>query len=190
LTDLDIWEKSDEEIIGEPCLHFVTARAKHRDVQQRTRQDGRHRPMNIFKLSSSDIVIKMGVPLVHEVVPMMEDLEHSLDSVWNQTHQRLPAVIRIAAKAALQVLGKYYALSDDSEVYRIAIVMCPDKKVQWFESNPDWRSEDAWEVKRIVMQRWTESYANLERALPKPTTTVAQQSVPKVFLVSSLIDHH
>jgi hypothetical protein len=127
------------------------------------------------------------VPLVHEVVPMMEDLEHSLDNVWNQKHRQLPAVIRIAAKAALKVLGKYYALSDDSEVYRIAIVMCPDKKVQWFESNPDWRLDDAQEVRRIVMRRWTDSYANLERAPPKPTTTVAQQSVPKVFLVSSFI---
>jgi hypothetical protein len=120
------------------------------------------------------------VPLVHDVVPMMEDLEHSLDSVWNQTHQQLPAVIRIAAKAALHVLGKYYALSDDSEVYRIAIVMCPDKKVQWFESNPDWHPEDAQEVRRIVTQRWTDSYANFEHALPKPTTITVQQSVPKV----------
>ena len=32
-----------------------------------------------------------------------------------------PSVIRIAAKAALLVIGKYYALTDDNEVYRIAI---------------------------------------------------------------------
>jgi hypothetical protein len=120
------------------------------------------------------------VPLVHQVVLMMEDLEHSLDSVWNQMHQQLPAVIRIAAKAALHVLGKYYALSDDSEVYHIAIVMCPDKKVQWFKSNPDWCPEDAQEVQHIVTQWWTDSYANLEHAPSKPTTITAQQSVPKV----------
>ena len=32
-----------------------------------------------------------------------------------------PAVIRIAAEAALTMIGKYYALTDDNEVYRIAI---------------------------------------------------------------------
>ncbi|KAG1833623.1 hypothetical protein DFJ58DRAFT_847777 [Suillus subalutaceus] len=30
--------------------------------------------------------------------------------------------------AALQVVGKYYALTDDNEVCRIAIIMCPEKK--------------------------------------------------------------
>ena len=32
-----------------------------------------------------------------------------------------PSVIRTAAKTALLVIRKYYALSDDNEVYRIAI---------------------------------------------------------------------
>jgi hypothetical protein len=32
-----------------------------------------------------------------------------------------PNVIRIAAKAVLLVVGKYYALSDECELYRIAI---------------------------------------------------------------------
>ncbi|KAG0700072.1 hypothetical protein DFH29DRAFT_876851 [Suillus ampliporus] len=32
-----------------------------------------------------------------------------------------PPIVHIAAKAALQVVGKYYALMDDNEVYLIAI---------------------------------------------------------------------
>lgn len=54
---------------------------------------------------------------------MMEALEHDLEGVWLEKHGPLPPVIRIAARAALLVVGKYYALSDDCEVYRIAIGM-------------------------------------------------------------------
>jgi hypothetical protein len=50
---------------------------------------------------------------------VLESLEHALDRVYNATEE--PAVIRIAAKAALQIVGKYYALMDDNELYRIAI---------------------------------------------------------------------
>ncbi|KAJ6555813.1 hypothetical protein B0H19DRAFT_862980, partial [Mycena capillaripes] len=68
------------------------------------------------------------VPLVYEVIPMLECLEDKLTNVRNTAS--LPAVIRVAAIAALKVVGKYYALTDDCEVYRIAItVMCPDKKM-------------------------------------------------------------
>ena len=35
----------------------------------------------------------------------------------------LSTIVRIAVLTALQVIGKYYALTDDNEVYRIAISM-------------------------------------------------------------------
>ncbi|KAG2336199.1 hypothetical protein BDR05DRAFT_897048 [Suillus weaverae] len=63
------------------------------------------------------------VPLIYKVVPMLESLEHALDRVYN-ANDGSPPVVRIAAKAALQVVGKYYALTDDNEVYRIAIGEC------------------------------------------------------------------
>ena len=59
------------------------------------------------------------VPLVHEVIPMLEAMEHDLTRV-RDSHE-LPTVIRIAAIAALLIISKYYALTDDNEVYRIAI---------------------------------------------------------------------
>ncbi|KAJ7231225.1 hypothetical protein C8J57DRAFT_1036550, partial [Mycena rebaudengoi] len=80
------------------------------------------------------------VPLVYEVIPMLEALKDELTNMRDDAD--LPTVIRIAAIAALLVIGKYYALSDDTEVYRIAIIMCPDKKLEWFQTNPGWRSED------------------------------------------------
>ncbi|KAI6045222.1 hypothetical protein EDC04DRAFT_2598822 [Pisolithus marmoratus] len=96
------------------------------------------------------------VPLVHEVIPMLECLEHMMTRVRDAPCE-LP-VIRIAAKAALLMIGKYYALTDDSEVYRIAIVMCPDRKAEWFDKNPDWHPEDRLTVRQVVRERWEKSY--------------------------------
>ncbi|KAJ7723017.1 hypothetical protein DFH07DRAFT_932289 [Mycena maculata] len=71
---------------------------------------------------------KAEVPLVYEVIPMLEALEDELTNMRDDASQ--PDFIRIAAIAGLLVIGKYYALSDDTEVYRIAIIMCPDKKLE------------------------------------------------------------
>lgn len=62
---------------------------------------------------------KAEVPLVYEVIPLLEALEDELTNLRDDA--TMPDVIRIAAIAALIVVGKYYALSDDTEVYRIAI---------------------------------------------------------------------
>ncbi|KAG1739630.1 hypothetical protein EDD22DRAFT_758988, partial [Suillus occidentalis] len=51
------------------------------------------------------------------------------------------------------------------------IVMCPDRKLKWFHRNLDWHDDDRAEVKRIVCQQWTESYA----PLPSPTQTITRE---------------
>jgi hypothetical protein len=133
--------------------------------------------------------------MVYEVIPMLERLEHSMAKVRDA--EKLPNVIHIAAEAALIMIGKYYALTDDNEVYRIAIgmncilassflwthdfhgAMCPDKKVEWFEKNSDWRPEDRVEARRMVRNRWTESYAKsssstvVRRSDAEPPTKVS-----------------
>ncbi|KIK33753.1 hypothetical protein CY34DRAFT_18172 [Suillus luteus UH-Slu-Lm8-n1] len=76
------------------------------------------------------------VPLVYEVVPMLESLEYALDHIYNANDDS-PPIVRIAAKAALQIIGKYYALMDDNE-----------------------------EAKRIIRAQWTVSYATLVSSVP------------------------
>jgi hypothetical protein len=49
----------------------------------------------------------------------MEAMERDLQTVRNAS--ALPAPICLAAIAALLVLSKYYVLTDDNEVYRIAL---------------------------------------------------------------------
>jgi hypothetical protein len=57
-------------------------------------------------------------------VPLIEELEHKMLVIRN--NELAPAtlfspILRMAAHAALTVIEKYYALTDDCEVYRIAI---------------------------------------------------------------------
>ncbi|KAF5348283.1 hypothetical protein D9756_010486 [Leucocoprinus leucothites] len=44
-------------------------------------------------------------------------------------------VIHIAAQAAISMVNKYVTLCEECEIYIIAIVMCPDRKLQWFKDN-------------------------------------------------------
>ncbi|GBE89936.1 Putative AC transposase OS=Zea mays PE=2 SV=2 [Sparassis crispa] len=121
----------------------------------------------------TDLFSQAEVPLIHETVPMLEQLEHQLTAVRDDVDMELPSVICIAAQASLLVVGKYYALTDDTDVYRIAIAMCPDKKLEWFNKNPDWRAEDHTEAAHILRARWTESYAGDSNDMSVNTPTVS-----------------
>ncbi|KAJ6600177.1 hypothetical protein B0H10DRAFT_1824761, partial [Mycena sp. CBHHK59/15] len=120
------------------------------------------------------LFLQAEVPLIYEVIPMLEALEDELTNMRNDAS--LPAVIRIAAIAALLVVGKYYALSDDADVYRIAIIMCPDKKLEWFQTNPGWRPEDRLEADHVVRRRWAETYATREGLETTPATNQAAKA--------------
>jgi hypothetical protein len=67
----------------------------------------------------SDQFSQAEVPLAYEVIPMFEGLERELQNLQNDCE--VPDMIHIAAQAALIMVGKYYALTDDCEVYRISI---------------------------------------------------------------------
>ncbi|KAJ7897729.1 hypothetical protein B0H13DRAFT_2337786 [Mycena leptocephala] len=103
---------------------------------------------------------------------MLELLEEQLTGLRDD--HTMPKVIRTAAIAALLIIGKYYALTDDTDVYRIAISnYVPDQKLEWFNSNPAWRPEDRAEADRIVRQRFAETYASRggETAAPAAAPT-------------------
>ncbi len=59
------------------------------------------------------------VVLVHQVIPMIDHLNTELESIVDDA--RKPKAIRHGAKNALRVLDKYYACTDESEIYRVAM---------------------------------------------------------------------
>jgi hypothetical protein len=64
------------------------------------------------------------VPLVVDVIPMLEVLEISLASVWEDPDDELNSTTRIAGQAALLLLNKYSIFTAECEVYQIAVGMC------------------------------------------------------------------
>jgi hypothetical protein len=103
-------------------------------------------------------------------------LEERLENVRDTPE--LPKIIRIAAIASLLVVEKYSKLSELSEVYRIAMgmyftspalrlspcatVMCPDKKLAWFDD------EQAETAEELVRQRWLDTYESFSHAEASP----------------------
>jgi hypothetical protein len=64
------------------------------------------------------------VPLIVDVIPMLEVLEISLAAVWQDPEDELTNTTRIAGQAALLLLNKYSMFTAECEVYQIAIGMC------------------------------------------------------------------
>ncbi|KAJ7504698.1 hypothetical protein B0H11DRAFT_2221432 [Mycena galericulata] len=101
---------------------------------------------------------------IFPVIPMIEDIEDALKRIIN---------------SAFPVLQKYHSLTDDCEVYKIAIVMCPDKKLQWFKDR-GWTREDVEELRSLVVRRWEKSYKAkaLQTTTPDVPTVPAEESSP------------
>ena len=61
------------------------------------------------------------VPLIGDVLPMLDSIEKSMTLVRDDDDSKLPDVVRVAAQAVLLLINKYYILTKDCELYVIAI---------------------------------------------------------------------
>lgn len=60
-------------------------------------------------------------PMIHEVIPIMDLLNNRLEVFFNDTS--LPGVVRQGIQRAIIVLDKYYALTDESIMWKTAMCM-------------------------------------------------------------------
>ncbi|KAI0045690.1 hypothetical protein FA95DRAFT_1543462 [Auriscalpium vulgare] len=109
---------------------------------------------------------KTETPLITEAVPMLQDLEKSLKQV--REAEDVKPIVRVAAHASILLAQKYHSLTNECEVYRISIVMCPNKKLQWFRDE-NWSEEAVEEVRQLVILRWEENYMPRDGASVAPT---------------------
>jgi hypothetical protein len=64
-------------------------------------------------------VLRAEVPFVYQIIPIIDCFNKLFtDAIVDQS---LPAIIHHAAKLASSMLNKYYSLTDESEVYCIAM---------------------------------------------------------------------
>jgi hypothetical protein len=58
-------------------------------------------------------------PLLHHIIPLFDIITHKLDGFVDD--EKLHPAVRTAAARGRVMLNKYYGLSDDSIMYRIAM---------------------------------------------------------------------
>ncbi|KAL1947002.1 hypothetical protein VTO73DRAFT_13963 [Trametes versicolor] len=96
-----------------------------------------------------------GRTLVHQVIPYIDVLTSHVDN-FKKDDALLPA-IRAAAQRGRVILDKYYSLTDDSIVYRIAMILHPRYKMQYFRDQ-DWEEEWIAVAVDLVRSEWTTYY--------------------------------
>ena len=64
-------------------------------------------------------ISKSKTPLLHEVIPLFDVITRALDE--HIADGTLPPVVRVAAARGSTMLNKYYGLTDDSIIYRVAM---------------------------------------------------------------------
>ncbi|GLB40082.1 putative protein dimerization activity [Lyophyllum shimeji] len=113
------------------------------------------------------------VALIHEVIPIIDIITGFLEDYITNT-SLLPAV-RAAASRGLAMINKYYSKTDDSVVYRIAMVMHPRCKTAYF-TKQNWPM--TWIDTAIELAR-----AEWEKYKPKETS-MAQPSISRTRSLS------
>ncbi|KAF5353365.1 hypothetical protein D9756_007867 [Leucocoprinus leucothites] len=103
-----------------------------------------------------------GVPLIVDVLPMLLELKLSMQAIRDSDTDDDPAhdITRIAAQAAILVIDKYTIFTEDCEIYYISIVMCPNRKLQWFKSALGFTTQHVKKIKDMVVEHWKASYAS------------------------------
>ena len=73
-------------------------------------------------LLSTKRISRSRIPLLHEVIPIMDILTNLLNDAVSNTSLHI-AVRAVAARGRV-ILDKYYAKTDDSIMYRMAMSTC------------------------------------------------------------------
>ncbi|THU79983.1 hypothetical protein K435DRAFT_558703, partial [Dendrothele bispora CBS 962.96] len=96
-----------------------------------------------------------GVPLLHEVIPAIDKLTEVLGKV--RDNDELNSAVRFAVTKGITMLNKYYGKTDYSDVYRVAMVMHPRFKAEYFRRQ-DWQPDWVENAIKIARQIWQKDY--------------------------------
>ncbi|EPS98699.1 hypothetical protein FOMPIDRAFT_1090994, partial [Fomitopsis schrenkii] len=86
-----------------------------------------------------DILQGKDAPTLTDVIPSMDIIDECL--VTDMTNTALDPVIHVAVGSAKCTINHYYDKSDESAAYRIAMILNPWYKLQYFTKN---RWLDSW----------------------------------------------
>ncbi|KAF8578273.1 hypothetical protein K439DRAFT_1362533, partial [Ramaria rubella] len=111
---------------------------------------------------------------IFEVIPVIDLLTATLDQYASD--KKFFPVVRSAAAKGCEILNKYYSLTDDSVVYRIAMILHPRYKTFYFQ----WQKwPDLWidTAVKLLHQQWEKHYK------PAGTKSLTTSEVSTLFHV-------
>ncbi len=102
---------------------------------------------------------------VAAIIPAMDRLTSYLN---HQTGKAYPPSLTAAMKLAHKKMNRYYSLTDSSTVYRIAMVLHPGMKLEYFR-NQKWETEWVEEAERLVREEYVAKYEKAPAESPIST---------------------
>ncbi|KAF8595858.1 hypothetical protein BDV93DRAFT_573592, partial [Ceratobasidium sp. AG-I] len=117
------------------------------------------------------------VPLVHNTLPELLSLKARLEDIRDDFHKvGIHSITCVAAQAALLLYDKYIGTMEESDIYKIAVVMCPDRKLKWFSD----RGYDTEAIRTSIVSRFKATYAPEEPANAHTVASTNESVSPKV----------
>ncbi|TFY73210.1 hypothetical protein EWM64_g10802 [Hericium alpestre] len=126
-------------------------------------------------LKDATLFFSRATPNLATVIPTMDHIDHRLAT--DSLDPKFNAAIRASLTMAKKTLNHYYDLTDSSEVYRIAMVLHPCHKLEYFK-NANWETDWINTACDLVQDEYKRSYASLE--VPADDKELAIQEVEVV----------
>ncbi|GLB43827.1 hypothetical protein LshimejAT787_1500110 [Lyophyllum shimeji] len=113
--------------------------------------------LTLKALKDAMLYFSRGAPNLPYVIPVIDRIDTLFTTALKPT-ENVPAM-RAAIKMAKRTLNRYYSLTDGSEVYRIAMVLHPRHKLEYFE-RAGWKQDWIKMAHTLVRDVYDRSYAN------------------------------
>ncbi|KNF06104.1 hypothetical protein PSTG_00615 [Puccinia striiformis f. sp. tritici PST-78] len=107
-----------------------------------------------------------GAARISDIVVFINQITGHLSSAISERRDEYPPALRNACCAGLQLTNKYYTLTDCSPLYRVAMVLHPSFKDEYFKL-AKWKPEWINEAIRLTREMWESHY----KPLPPQLTT-------------------
>ncbi|KAF8881192.1 hypothetical protein BD779DRAFT_1445737, partial [Infundibulicybe gibba] len=111
------------------------------------------------------------VPLIVDVISTLEELREGLMAARDDTENDVSDIVRVACQAGILLIDKYSTFANNCDIYLIAIVMCPDRKLKWFKDHGR-TTRQIKDIDKLVTKYWKDKYAP-KVAVPGQNTSKA-----------------
>ncbi|THH15827.1 hypothetical protein EUX98_g9402 [Antrodiella citrinella] len=133
-------------------------------------------------LVATELISHSSQPLLHVVIPIIDKLTAELENVI--ANNNLVQAVRLAATRGIKVLNKYYSATDESIMYRLAILLHPRYKMAYFKKQK-WPQDWIDTATDLLRQQWVTYYKPKATELQVVAAAAAQASTSAPGLASS-----